>query len=82
MRRGGRMQNNRFGPYDRRGGGRQNSSGRLSPRSAGIVPGGFGGDGAAGTRGIGPTEATAGRTVKSYQDLDAVGGGGGGELNY
>lgn len=88
MRRGGRMQNNRFGPYDRRGG-RNSNAGRLSPRGAGPMMmkagmgGGFGGDGAQGARGIGPTEATAGRTMKSYQDLDAVGGGGaGGELNY
>lgn len=88
MRRGGRgMQNNRFGPYDRRGG-RNSNAGRLSPRGAGGMmkggmAGGFGGDGSQGARGIGPTEATAGRTMKSYQDLDAVGGGGaGGELNY
>lgn len=30
----------------------------------------------------GPREAVAGRSLKSYEDLDAVGGGGGGELNY
>ena len=87
IRRGGlRGQNNRFAPYDRRGGHRNSTSGRLSPRGAGGLPGGFiGGDGAQGARGIGPSEATAGRTMKSYQDLDAVGGGGGGaggELNY
>ena len=86
MRRGGRMQSNRFNPYGR--GGRNSNGGRLSPRSASgmmkvPMPMGFGGDGAQGTRGIGPSEATAGRTMKSYQDLDAVGGGGaGGELNY
>ena len=39
------------------------------------------GDGA-GAQGIGPQEATQGRSVKSYQDLDAVGGAGSGELNY
>ena len=89
MRRGGRMgQNNRFNPYDRRGG-RNSTGGRLSPRAAGgMMRGGpmalgFGGDGAQGAKGIGPSEATAGRALKSYQDLDAVGGGGaGGELNY
>ena len=86
MRRGGRMQNNRFNPYGR--GGRPPNPGRLSPRGAGnMMKGpigvGFAGDGAQGARGIGPTEATVGRTMKSYQDLDAVGGGGaGGELNY
>ncbi|KAI9885527.1 MAG: hypothetical protein M1823_002666 [Watsoniomyces obsoletus] len=35
-----------------------------------------------GTAGVGPREAVQGRSIKSYEDLDAVGGGGGGELNY
>lgn len=29
-----------------------------------------------------PREAVQGRSLKSYEDLDAVGGAGGGELNY
>ncbi|EFR02250.1 hypothetical protein MGYG_05252 [Nannizzia gypsea CBS 118893] len=31
---------------------------------------------------MGPKEAVQGRSLKSYEDLDAVGGAGGGELNY
>lgn len=45
---------------------------------------GFGsrwGDGAGGAA-VGPREAVQGRSLKSYEDLDAVGSGGGGELNY
>lgn len=51
--------------------------------------GGRGGGGGAGKWGdgvgaqtVGPREAVQGRSLKSYEDLDAVGGGGGGELNY
>jgi hypothetical protein len=40
------------------------------------------GDGAAGGAAIGPSEAVQGRSLKSYEDLDAVAGSGGGELNY
>jgi hypothetical protein len=29
-----------------------------------------------------PREAVQGRSLKSYEDLDAVGGSGSGELNY
>ena len=39
------------------------------------------GDGAGGAA-VGPREAVQGRSLKSYEDLDAVGGAGGGELNY
>ncbi|KAL4885254.1 hypothetical protein BJY04DRAFT_205447 [Aspergillus karnatakaensis] len=35
-----------------------------------------------GQQAMGPREATQGRSLKSYEDLDAVGGAGGGELNY
>lgn len=35
-----------------------------------------------GQQGMGPREAVQGRSLKSYEDLDAVGGAGGGELNY
>ena len=91
MRRGGgRFQNTRQGPYDRRQP-RFNNPGRLSPpRGLAAVPSmlmgtrlpnGKWADGA-GLQGIGPQEATQGRAIKSYQDLDAVGGPGGGELNY
>ncbi|THC87739.1 hypothetical protein EYZ11_012816 [Aspergillus tanneri] len=33
-------------------------------------------------QGMGPREAVQGRSLKSYEDLDAVGGSGSGELNY
>jgi hypothetical protein len=54
--------------------------GRGGPR--GGAPGGKWGDGAAGGAAIGPREAVQGRSLKSYEDLDQVSGGGGGELNY
>lgn len=80
---GGRYQEQR-GPYDRRGDNRRYGpeSGRLTP--PGAKPGSgrpIGGryDGAGST---GPREAVAGRSLKSYEDLDAVGGNAGGELNY
>ena len=51
--------------------------------------GGGGGGGGAGKWGdgvgaqtVGPREAVQGRSLKSYEDLDAVGGVVGGELNY
>jgi hypothetical protein len=93
VRRGGPMAGgsrfqNRSGPYDRRGN---------NPRYGG-GPGGEGGMGGGGGRGrsgpanrwgdgaggaaVGPREAVQGRTLKSYEDLDQVSGGGGGELNY
>ena len=88
MRRGGgRFHNQRSGPYDRR---QQNprfgGSGRLTPPRNGMPPrmgGGAGkwGDGA-GAQTVGPREAVQGRSLKSYADLDAVGGSGSGELNY
>lgn len=80
---GGRYQN-RSGPYDRRPNPRFDSP-------MGGAPGGRGrptmgnrwGDGAAGGAAMGPREAVQGRTLKKYDDLDEVaGGGGGGELNY
>jgi hypothetical protein len=113
LRRGGRFNNNRSGPYDRnnrgnmqRGysGGSMGGMGMRMP--SGSIGGGMGmgfvaqgggggggkwGDGAAG--GTGPREAVQGRSIKSYEDLDAqpasggnAGGGGGGaggaELDY
>lgn len=92
MRRGGRMNNMRSGPYDRRQQPRFPNDGRLDPMLAGMINpmarrgGGFGGAGkwgdGAGAQTVGPKEAVQGRTLKKYDDLDAVEGGGGGELNY
>ncbi|KAL1952864.1 hypothetical protein VTO42DRAFT_4091 [Malbranchea cinnamomea] len=51
--------------------------------AAGFGPGGRGWDGGAGgAQAMGPKEAVQGRSLKSYEDLDAVGGPGSGELNY
>ncbi|KAF2730166.1 hypothetical protein EJ04DRAFT_49742 [Polyplosphaeria fusca] len=77
-RRGGHRFNNRSGPYDRQGrDGRnnRNGTGRLTPPPRGARP--RFGDG-----GPGPAVSTQGRSIKSYEDLDAVSGGGSGELNY
>jgi hypothetical protein len=89
MRRGGRQNgSNRSGPYDRQGGNQRfgRDGGRLSPppanRRGGSAAGGRGWDGAAGGAAVGPREAVQGRILKSYEDLDAVAGGGSGELNY
>ena len=94
-RGGGRFGNPRpAGPYDRRQPPRFNGDGRVNPLMLGngsnpLVSrrGGFGGgagkwgDGA-GAQTVGPKEAVQGRTLKKYDDLDAVEGGVGGELNY
>jgi hypothetical protein len=89
VRRGGAMGGSRFqnrpGPYDRR----QNPRWGLEGTTNGAM-GGRGrsgptnrwGDGAAGGAAMGPREAVQGRTIKSYEDLDQVSGGGAGELNY
>ncbi|KAF6841113.1 arsenite resistance protein Ars2 [Colletotrichum plurivorum] len=74
---GGGRGNYRSGPYDR----------RPNPRWDGGMGGrGRGGAGkwadSAGGAAVGPREATQGRSLKSYEDLDHVAGGGGGELNY
>jgi uncharacterized C2H2 Zn-finger protein len=97
VRRGGAMgagrYNNRPGPYDRRGGGpNPRWSGPDGGMPPGVVSGRGGrggpagssrwGDGAAGGAAMGPREAVQGRTIKSYEDLDQVSGGGSGELNY
>ncbi|WEW58609.1 hypothetical protein PRK78_004077 [Emydomyces testavorans] len=59
------------------------------PAAAAANMGGFGagggrwGDNAGGgPQAMGPREAVQGRSLKSYEDLDAVGGPGNGELNY
>lgn len=86
-RGGGRFQNARAGPYDRRQSRYGGNNGRLSPPRGGMQMGGIGrgggkwGDGA-GAQTVGPREAVQGRSLKSYEDLDAVAGGGSGELNY
>ncbi|KAI9759176.1 MAG: hypothetical protein M4579_002549 [Chaenotheca gracillima] len=97
IRRGGyQRNNNRTGPYDRRDRGMRPGNpgfGMGGPgvppamRMAGGRPGGAGkwGDGGGGAAAGAPREAVQGRSLKSYEDLDAVGGGGGGgsgELNY
>lgn len=80
----GRFQEQR-GPYDRRADTRRYGpdAGRLTPpggKSGRPMGGAARWDGAAGA--TGPREAVAGRSLKSYEDLDAVAGGAGGELNY
>lgn len=70
---GGRGQY-RSGPYDRRGGPRFDGARNRNGGSRW-------GDGAGGAAG-GPREAVQGRSLKSYEDLDQVSGGGSGELNY
>lgn len=90
----GRMQ----GPYTRNDGrGNRLSRGPSIPGIPGLPAGGFGGVPAFGAIGgvtglmgadgsIGPSEAVAGRSLKSYEDLDAAGDGGKGggavELDY
>ncbi|KAH9879265.1 hypothetical protein J1614_002704 [Plenodomus biglobosus] len=82
MRRGGHRFNSRSGPYDR-----QPRDGR--PRTVGIngrlTPpprGGRQGPQRYGEGGPGPVQSVQGRSIKSYEDLDAVGADGSGELNY
>lgn len=88
MRRGGgRFVGRAQGPYDRQSKDNRNArwgnSGRLSPPGRRPSIGGpprFAD--AAGAAAVGPREAVTGRSLKSYEDLDAVAGGGDGELNY
>ena len=74
IRNAGRGGGFRGGPYDRRGG-------RFEGGGRGRPGGSRWGDGAGGAAG-GPREAVLGRSLKSYEDLDQVGGSGNGELNY
>ncbi|KAJ4345749.1 uncharacterized protein N0V89_011884 [Didymosphaeria variabile] len=77
-RRGGHRFNNRSGPYDRQNrDGRNRGNGRLTPPPRNGRGGPRFGEG-----GPGPMQSTQGRSIKSYDDLDAVGSGGTGELNY
>jgi hypothetical protein len=82
MRTGGLRGNNARapGPYDRggmRGEARRSISGRLTPPRRGMFMEG-------GEHTVGPRQAVEGRTMKSYNDLDAAAGSTGGaeELNY
>ncbi|KAF2099473.1 hypothetical protein NA57DRAFT_38699, partial [Rhizodiscina lignyota] len=82
-RRGGRNFGNRSaGPYDRQGG-RDQRNMRWGQAVPGLGSMRFA-DGAAGAAAgaMGPREAVQGRSLKSYEDLDAAGGSGTGELNY
>jgi hypothetical protein len=82
--RGGSDNMRRPGPYDRnpRNGSSAGISGRLTPpRGAGRPVGNMPNQWVDG-RGGGPKEAVQGRMLKAYDDLDAVGGSGSGELNY
>ena len=90
VRRGYNRNNNRSTPYDRRTGDNRDGrygggQGRLGDPRGGRPGLGAGvgrwGDGA-GVAAVGPREAVQGRSLKSYEDLDAVGGGVGSELNY
>ncbi|PGH13050.1 hypothetical protein AJ79_03887 [Helicocarpus griseus UAMH5409] len=93
---GGGMNSGRLSPV--RMGGMFTPGGRLPPNTgAAYIPPGHPaaaavaaaggssrwGDGAGGSgQAMGPKEAVQGRSLKSYEDLDAVGGAGSGELNY
>ncbi|KAF1989717.1 hypothetical protein K402DRAFT_401814 [Aulographum hederae CBS 113979] len=85
----GRMNSNRMaGPYDRQSRDSRNNrwnntanAGRLTPPRAGGRPGGRFPD-AGGAGSVAPREAVTGRSIKSYEDLDAAGGSGTGELDY
>ena len=87
-RGGGRFAGRASAPYDRhpkdsRNARWANNSGRMSPplrRASNGVPARFAD--AAGAAAVGPREAVAGRSLKSYEDLDAVAAGGNGELDY
>ncbi|KAK7430863.1 hypothetical protein QQZ08_002652 [Neonectria magnoliae] len=79
IRRGGMSSGRgqfRSGPYDRRGSNRFDGGGGRNR-----MGGSRWGDGAGAAAG-GPREAVQGRSLKSYEDLDQVSSGGGGELNY
>lgn len=74
MRKGAGRFQNRSGPYERQGRGGRRGGGRLSPAGKRFPDA---------AQSSAPREATAGRSLKSYEDLDAVGGpagssGGGG----
>ncbi|KAF2467575.1 uncharacterized protein BDR25DRAFT_63892 [Lindgomyces ingoldianus] len=82
-RRGGHRFNNRSGPYDRQQ--RDGRSGRPNGGNGRLTPPPRGGRGGGGPRygegGPGNIQSTQGRSIRSYEDLDAVSGGNT-ELNY
>ncbi|KAL1844257.1 hypothetical protein VTJ49DRAFT_2314 [Mycothermus thermophilus] len=86
---GGSRFQSRSAPYERRPGGNPRygagagGDGGMGggDRGGRAGPANRWGDGA-GVAAVGPREAVQGRTLKSYEDLDQVSGGGGGELNY
>ena len=98
VRRGQNRHNNRSGPYDRRrynGNGRLSpvrmsnmygAGGRLPPGGMAVPPGHPAANMVAANpfadSAIPPREAVQGRSLKNYEDLDAVEGSGSGELNY
>lgn len=79
MRSNMRMNPRAAGPYDSRGLGREprrSISGRLTPpRGRNIFMEG-------GEHTLGPKQAVEGRTMKTYNDLDAAGGASATELDY
>lgn len=93
-RGGGRFNNPRSGPYDRNNRGMQRGFGTVGGMGMGMnmrpgagvgmgyfAQGGGGGGGKWGEGGgvaMGPREAVQGRSIKSYEDLDAQPGGGAG----
>ena len=88
MRTGpGRFNNRMAAPYDRSQRDTRNNrwnagGGRLTPPRQGRNMGGQQRFPDAAPATMGPKEATAGRTMKSYEDLDAVGDGNDGQLDY
>jgi hypothetical protein len=87
MRRGRQQSNRMGGPYDRTGGKDQrnqrwNASGRLSPPPRNAPMGRPMGPPRFGEGGAGPREAVQGRSLRSYEDLDAAGSGGADSLDY
>ncbi|KIX01388.1 uncharacterized protein Z518_09113 [Rhinocladiella mackenziei CBS 650.93] len=94
IRRGGGRYGNRSGPYDRNQRGSQRGYNNMGGMFRGsLVPGlnpGFiaqgggggggkwGDGGGGGLNAVGPREAVQGRSIKSYEDLDAQPNGGGG----
>jgi hypothetical protein len=94
VRRGGGRYGNRSGPYDRNPRNNQRGYNNVGGLLRGSLPpglnpafiaqgggggGGKWGDGAGGgTNAMGPREAVQGRSIKSYEDLDAQPSGGGG----
>ena len=93
IRRGGSRYGPRPGPYDRNQRSSQRGYNTVGGMVRGLVPGmtpafiaqggggggGKWGDGAGGgTNAMGPREATQGRSIKSYEDLDAQPSGAGG----